>query len=637
MKKKKAFSIMELLIALIIISLTVSATAPILIGKIKTGKLKIKTIISSGDICKKEINNNCKICYGKEGQKKICLSCSLSCPPTSYFDKENCQCISCSERYPKDAKVCDRCDYKYCKRCLLQKGYYLDKTTTPPQHCKLCSTDFYCPDGIKIIKCPEHSTTKGERGRFQIEQCICSPGYYRTGNTCQKCGAGYYCLGDQSRRPCGPGYYCPGPTDIAPTNCGAGYYCPSATDNAPTPCGVGNYCPGPNDSSPSPCPSGSTTGTNYATNIGTCACPQNHYKQNYSPVNGLFSHCQICPDGYYCNGTYANACGLGYYCPGQGNTSPSYCPAGYYCPNSANGADIPHCTCGYYSGVGSSACTITPAGYISNESNTGISLCAGAKKYTSTAGKCSCSTCKNGTIANATHTACIETLDGCAKSKNNKCKECKSGWALMDNKKCCKKITASQKKSCKEANGYYVATDKYGCEGICVKTSNSSCNVSGVKQLSIGQSCSGKKACCWSGGTASGTVKPKVCNYFAAEECCKGKWYLPFDDELKAMIRVTKSALWKDADRNPLQLCGNSDNTTEPIYSCANATGCNGGEFSTGMNVQHNVCAAHVLWGSNAYLILSGHEGHSVIMSDGQNNKPKAPYSVRCVADMDDF
>lgn len=353
MKKKKAFSIMELIIAFVVVAVVVGTTTPILFKKAASIKLKGANPVSQ--TCS-SINPECKLCY-KKGNSQICLSCSKDCTADSYLDNAACSCTPCSTKFPKDNPVCDRCDAKYCKRCLKQQGYYLNKTSLiyPYRPCKGCEVNNYCPDGINKASCPTYSTTKGEIKRFRISQCICNEGYYRTVRAIDNCSE------------CGMGYYCPDSTDeysdeTTPRRkqCGAGYYCPGKTDTKPTDCGIGYYCPGPIDSEHTKCPDNSTTATKNAKSIAECKCNAKYYRV----TSGSTVICKPCEAGYRCPGDekrYACTCGTysgagasacttvnpGYYSTSSGGVYTGYakCGAGNYCPN---GCDRTPCKTEYY-------------------------------------------------------------------------------------------------------------------------------------------------------------------------------------------------------------------------------------------------------------------------------------------------
>jgi hypothetical protein len=325
----------------------------------------------------------------------------------------------------------------------------------------VCAAGYFCPaSSPSQSSCPAgtYSGVTGLSSQAGCQGCppgaycpisssaptLCAAGTYQPtvnrslSNQCLPCPAGWVCgLGTAVlTETCLPGYYCPQGSINATANscpdgfftdaynttsasgctpCPPGYTCSAATGGSirPARCPTGFFCPGrsgdPNlasnlrflISSASPCPSGKV-----------CACPPGTYSTQTGLWNstGLLNvtSCDICPPGYYCDGTIASAgiitgpCGAGYNCPaGTQSITPtanvsgvllkSYpceagtyastisvsrwrqedcteCPPGTYCgPTSARTSPTP-CSAGTYrsSTRGSSAldCTICPEGYI---------------------------------------------------------------------------------------------------------------------------------------------------------------------------------------------------------------------------------------------------------------------------------
>jgi hypothetical protein len=243
-----------------------------------------------------------------------------------------------------------------------------------------------CPVGYK---CPQGS-------EYPIE---CDPGYYSwnlNADECEKCPAGYYC-GDSVTEPwesydaaspntlgifpilCPAGSYCPKGSSLDRSNsdqigtlcpigtfmpyeggatsgncitCPEGYFCDTAgiavsyadlaTDHI---CGEGKYCEAVSRN-PINCPVGAYCPEGSAYYI---ECPAGTF--NDDPQRWLPTHCQACPEHYYCasTGMTSNSkvlCGDGHKCNGGAATSkpladtlPSgtptttgeLCPVGYFC------------------------------------------------------------------------------------------------------------------------------------------------------------------------------------------------------------------------------------------------------------------------------------------------------------------
>lgn len=146
MKNKNylGFSLVELMISLIIISLVAAAFVPMI-----TKKLKASTIISGGmaseisDQCEEKFGSDCKLCT-----KSYCVQCSKSCDNTTFSETKTCSCKSCSLKFSN------------CENCTSEK-------------CTKCASDYYIKD-----------------------------------NKCEKCEEGKFCNGESMSGECPYGYYC---------------------------------------------------------------------------------------------------------------------------------------------------------------------------------------------------------------------------------------------------------------------------------------------------------------------------------------------------------------------------------------------------------------------------------------------
>ena len=146
-KKIFGFSLVELMISLIVISVVTAAFAPVVTKKLKTSDQSIGSAsvdyIFDESICSSK-KANCSVCVGSE-----CLRCRAG----YYINDGNC--IACDSN-------CITCDHEQgCKKC--SDGYYLDGTT--------CKT---CPTGC--AKCTNAATCTQ-----------CNQGYYISGTVCNLC------------------------------------------------------------------------------------------------------------------------------------------------------------------------------------------------------------------------------------------------------------------------------------------------------------------------------------------------------------------------------------------------------------------------------------------------------------------
>ena len=144
------FSLVELMISLIVISIVTAAFAPVVTKKLKTSDMSIgaasSDYIFDEEICNKTIKN-CSVCVKDE-----CVRCKIG-----YYLSDN-ECKKCSDN-------CAMCDSQQgCIKC--NDGYYLDDTTCKicPEGCKNCTSssncetceDKYVKSGASCIKCPNH-------------------------------------------------------------------------------------------------------------------------------------------------------------------------------------------------------------------------------------------------------------------------------------------------------------------------------------------------------------------------------------------------------------------------------------------------------------------------------------------------
>lgn len=86
MKHKKAFSLIEILVGLIIVSIALAAFAPTMNKKVRAQSAAVDTKLT--EKCSKWAN--CKLCQGT----KYCVQCSLGCNVDQLLDVENCKCVN---------------------------------------------------------------------------------------------------------------------------------------------------------------------------------------------------------------------------------------------------------------------------------------------------------------------------------------------------------------------------------------------------------------------------------------------------------------------------------------------------------------------------------------------------------------
>lgn len=162
---KKAFSLIELLISLIIISIITAAFSPILIKKLKRSNI---IGAPSGAITKcDKINTNCKLCI-----KDTCIKCELNCSSNQYKDTGSCICKNCNTFNA----ACLSCNSTGCLRC--KAGYGLNNGS-----CTACAAG-WASDGTTVCKiCP-----KGNYSNSDKSACLpCTDGQYQDAQGATSC------------------------------------------------------------------------------------------------------------------------------------------------------------------------------------------------------------------------------------------------------------------------------------------------------------------------------------------------------------------------------------------------------------------------------------------------------------------
>ena len=318
----------------------------------------------------------------------------FSCPTNAFsVDNEHCRC---SDGY-------------YCS-----EGLFDDDVGDPDNAlsctgtCATCPERHYCALNAKH-ECPEHSVVATPLPS-QISHCICKPGYYRAGNTCVECPAGFYCH-NQEKVACSTvdPYSFSAPLSSSPDDCvcSAGMFRFDATDSC-KPCMPDFYCPTPDELYK--CPPNEYNDYQFMEERTDCVCAAGFKMSSDSDIFTKCLPCQgserceagdessedcslfgkvpndehtacVCAPGHYLlvsqTGERCVLCGSGYVKPDKGDHQCQPCPAGEksisataceVCQDGATsqeGSD--HCTCeSPY--AGSYTCALCTAGtYRSDE------------------------------------------------------------------------------------------------------------------------------------------------------------------------------------------------------------------------------------------------------------------------------
>ncbi len=271
MNTKRAFSLVELLISLLVISVILAVFAPIITKKLNANSKAINQSVTTTKNCNLHgfPDGNCALCYKVGSNVYKCLKCDKPCGEGAYKDVATCTCKSCDSAEAvshcsicTEAKKCIKCKSGYglkitsCELC--EAGTYSDGSTG----CLKCPDNNYCPGGSNKFSCPPNSYTEsyatGEKGAEKESECKCSNGYYN-----------YYSY-----------YY---PADNRYVNSVSCYLCPS-----------GSYC-NKTDGRKS-CGVGQTSASG-STSKEACYC-KSGFKENRD-LSGKLTSCTACADGYY--------------------------------------------------------------------------------------------------------------------------------------------------------------------------------------------------------------------------------------------------------------------------------------------------------------------------------------------------
>lgn len=219
--QNKAFSLIELLISLIIISLIVASFAPII-----TKKMKYQNATMAGGIggqnCKKfDPSGKCLAC-----DKDKCTLCStqIGLNKGQYVDPSvSCEVKTCTEGYSKCSDTAVSClegygydaSTKKCTKCeagTASKGENLA--------CTPCAADSVSSAGASV--CTECKAIEHKKPNAAKTACVnvtCNKGQYIENITCKTCPAGTYQEVDNHQQTsclsCSDGFYCESGNKIA--------------------------------------------------------------------------------------------------------------------------------------------------------------------------------------------------------------------------------------------------------------------------------------------------------------------------------------------------------------------------------------------------------------------------------------
>ena len=383
MKQKRifGFSLIELMVTLVIVSVVTAAMAPVITKKIKSSSLSVSSVNDVSSNCSEKYSADCKLCLPNK-----CLSCIKTCPEGQNLNIATCTCSSC---YSSFGSECLECSETQCSRCV--SGYYVNASgacevcpigsycdginkvvcedgkytnTTGQASCTTCPSGYYCANGIKEacvagqysnpgassciecekgykcegaknrMKCGSEAEYQDETGQSVCKQCIAGKYVEEDRTTCSVCPSGYKCIGDGTKQFCsGVLEYQSNTGQDACLSCSTGTAATYVSDDRTGcfVCPVGHMCV---DGEMIACNPG------YQDKTGQSTCKD--------CVGGFVSSdrksCTLCSDGTYLSGEACLTCPGGYYCRG-GNTYT--CPTNSS-PNASVGATSCVCNEGFY-------------------------------------------------------------------------------------------------------------------------------------------------------------------------------------------------------------------------------------------------------------------------------------------------
>ncbi len=183
--KKKAFSLIELLISLITISVIVAAMAPIITHKLKHSNVALSAKSVKID-CAQKFGTDCMMC-----NQKSCLWCTtyINVPDGQYVNPGfGCDRKNCADKF---GSTCTKCTKDYCLGCLGGYGY-----NSANHSCSLCSAPYVSQGGSSVCTmCNQGYKYQNEHGKTDCKECDTANGYFpnqdRLGCTLKTCPKGY--------------------------------------------------------------------------------------------------------------------------------------------------------------------------------------------------------------------------------------------------------------------------------------------------------------------------------------------------------------------------------------------------------------------------------------------------------------
>lgn len=197
-----AFSLVEMMVVLIMVSIITSALAPMITKKLKSKSITIsKQGGQTAELSQEcsRFTKDCLLCT-----ETLCALCEKDCQAGEYKDSANCTCETCLSKFDN----CLKCRFSECTSCnvgykvkdglceICPDGYYQDEVGQTT--CKICEEDYYCQNGIRMQCAKEKGSAEGSS---TCSDCPSNCIDCKNPSICLACTEGYY-LKDKQCAPC---------------------------------------------------------------------------------------------------------------------------------------------------------------------------------------------------------------------------------------------------------------------------------------------------------------------------------------------------------------------------------------------------------------------------------------------------
>lgn len=190
--------------------------------------------------------------------------------------------------------------------CMTHAGAFHDRYVQDLE-CRPCENTYFCSEGARIL-CPANSLSEfsaNNAAPSDVEDCVCVPGFNRTGNECELAPTGAYYYVDGAAEPC-PQHkrtYVPGASKPADCVCIPGYF----TDEVGgcVQCAPDSFNDKQNVTACTDCPLHSSHALHGSSKETDCVCDAGAYSVSDEAVPVA---CELCAGGYFKSTAGSRAC-----------------------------------------------------------------------------------------------------------------------------------------------------------------------------------------------------------------------------------------------------------------------------------------------------------------------------------------